>query len=272
VNAAAPCLFSGNLPYGPSHYGFFWKTPVEARCTKYTAFMIPTISFETLDFAYELRTPNPLNMSSGLYTGSMSYSIGPAGDFDFGSVLRPDDASLNLDFVLDVQHTLKIDLPPGANNVTLEPAGGWASWLDSGRKPTQVFRDQLFYISASSRFKVMMLCNSPGGNTCRLGSAEGNTTDIQDVVASRHQWSWQSRPDGHPSSFELQHVGRSVPARSVCRPQARHSAFRHDPIRHRFSAQTRRRRQAARQRDRYMGFGCMSTSDRAFSNPVELKQ
>lgn len=187
VNAAAPCLFSGNLPYGPSHYGFFWKTPVEARCTKYTAFMIPTISFETLDFAYELRTPNPLNMSSGLYTGSMAYSIGPAGDFDFGSVLRPDDASLNLDFVLDVQHTLKIDLPPGANNVTLEPAGGWASWLDSGRKPTQVFRDQLFYISASSRFKVMMLCNSPGGNTCRLGSAEGNTTDIQ---------VWMSLPPG----------------------------------------------------------------------------
>lgn len=179
VYAPEPCRFSGNMPFGPEWYSFFWKTPVEAPCTKYAAYSIPSIAFETLDFAYELRTPNPLGMSSGLYTGSMSYSIGPSGDFDFGPLLNPDDASLDLDFVLDVQHTLKVDLPPGGNEVSLEPEGGWAPWLDAGRKPIRIFRDQPFYISASSRFKVMLLCNSLGGPSCALGSPSGDTTQVE---------------------------------------------------------------------------------------------
>jgi hypothetical protein len=152
---------------------------VEGFCSKKTTVNIPSMYFDTLDFAYELRTPNPLGMSSGLYTGSMGYSLGNGGDFDMGASFRPDDTSLTLDFVLDVQHTLKVDLPPGGNNVSLEPEGGWARWIDSGRKPTRIFRDQPFYISASSRFRVMLLCNSPGGNTCRLGSPKGNTTEVQ---------------------------------------------------------------------------------------------
>lgn len=96
-----------------------------------------------------------------------------------GHWMRPDDDNLTLDFVLDVQHTLKVDLPPGGNNVALEPEGGWARWINSGRKPTRIFRDQPFFISASSRFKVMLLCSSMGGNTCNLGSPKGNTTEVE---------------------------------------------------------------------------------------------
>ncbi|UEB94914.1 hypothetical protein LIS66_21450 [Pseudomonas sp. HN2] len=179
VYAPAPCLFSGNAPYGPEHYRFFWKTPVEAFCTKRNAYPIPSIYFDTLDFAYELRTPNPLGMSSGIYTGSLTYRLGSGADFDFGPLMQPDDDSLTLDFVLDVQHTLKVDLPPGGNKVSLEPEGGWAPWLDSGRKPRRIFRDQPFYLSASSRFKVMMLCNSMGGPYCSLGSPLGDSVPVK---------------------------------------------------------------------------------------------
>ena len=179
VYAPRPCEYSGVGAYTANTYRFFWKAPAEGYCTKKTMYSIPSMYFDTLDFAYELRTPNPLGMSSGLYTGSMAYSVGGGGDFDIGGGFQPDDSNLTLDFVLDVQHTLKIDLPPGGNNVSLEPEGGWARWMDSGRKPTRIFRDQPFYISASSRFKVMLLCNSPGGNTCRLGSPKGNTTEVQ---------------------------------------------------------------------------------------------
>ena len=179
VYAPAPCQYSGVGAFGPASYRFFWKTPVEAFCTKRNAYPIPSIYFDTLDFAYELRTPNPLGMSSGLYTGSMAYSLGNGGDFDLGPLMQPDDANLTLDFVLDVQHTLKVDLPPGGNQVSLEPEGGWARWIDSGRKPTRIFRDQLFYLSASSRFKVKMVCNSTGGTACKLGSAQGNTTEVE---------------------------------------------------------------------------------------------
>jgi hypothetical protein len=177
--APAPCLGTGVAGYSSISYRFFWRAPVEAPCTKTAAFAIPSMYYDKIDFAYELKTPNPLGMTSGLYTGSLSYIMGPGGDFDMGAMFAPDDGSLTLDFVLDVQHTLKVDLPPGGNNVTLEPEGGWARWMDSGRKPNRIFRDQPFYISASSRFKVMLLCNSPGGNTCRLGSPKGNATDIQ---------------------------------------------------------------------------------------------
>jgi len=176
--APPPCGTSGVAGYGAKTYRFFWHTPATGTCTKTAAFPIPSMDFETLDFSYEMRTPNPLAMSSGLYTGSIAYTLGPGGDFDMGSMFQPDDSSLTLDFVLDVQHTLKVDLPPGGNNVTLEPEGGWARWVESGRKPTRIFRDQLFYISASSRFKVMLLCHSYGGNVCKLGNPEGNSTEV----------------------------------------------------------------------------------------------
>jgi hypothetical protein len=177
--APAPCLGTGVASYSNVAYRFFWRAPVEAACTKTAAFRIPSMYYETIDFAYELKTPNPLGMSSGLYTGSLGYLMGPGLDFDMGAMFEPDDRHLTLDFVLDVQHTLKVDLPPGGNNVTLEPEGGWAPWINSGRKPNRIFRDQPFHISASSRFKVMMLCNSQGGNTCKLGSTEGNSTEVE---------------------------------------------------------------------------------------------
>jgi hypothetical protein len=179
VNAPAPCRYSGVGAYAPTHYRFFWKAPVEAACVKVAAFTIPSMYFDTLDFAYELRTPNPLGMSSGLYTGSIPYTLGPGADFDLGSLMQPDDSDLTLDFVLDVQHTLKVDLPPGGNKVSLEPEGGWQRWIEGGRKPSKIYRDQLFYLSASSRFKVMMLCSSTGGTRCKLYSPKGNTTEVE---------------------------------------------------------------------------------------------
>jgi hypothetical protein len=153
---------------------------VESTCTKVAAYRIPSMYFNTLDFAYELRTPNPLGMSSGQYTGSLTYTLGPEGDFQMGEMMTPNDSTLTLDFVLDVGHELKIHLPPGGNKVSLEPEGGWQRWMDSGRTPTRIYRDQLFYISASSRFKVMMLCDSLGGSDCMLrGSIPGGSTMVQ---------------------------------------------------------------------------------------------
>lgn len=178
VYASPPCQYSGVASYGPARYRFFWKTPQEALCTKTTEFYIPGISFNTVDIAYELRTPYPLGMSSGLYTGSLTYSLGPQADFMFGSFMYPDDSALTLNFTLDVQHTLKVDVPPSGNKVSLEPAGGWRQWIDGGTKPTSIFRDQMFYLSASSRFRVMMQCrDSQGGDRCQM-SGGGKTADV----------------------------------------------------------------------------------------------
>ncbi|MED7667243.1 hypothetical protein GXB78_08540 [Pseudomonas moraviensis subsp. stanleyae] len=180
VYAPAPCRYSGVGVFSATTYRFFWKTPLEASCIKRNAYPIPSIYFDTIDFAYELRTPDPLGMASGLYTGSLAYSLGSGGDFDLGPLMQPDDSSLTLDFVLDVQHTLKVDLPPGGNKVSLEPEGGWKPWIDSGRKPARIYRDQAFYLSSSSRFRVMMMCDAPvGGKGCTLRSPSGDSTEVE---------------------------------------------------------------------------------------------
>ncbi|WP_192558908.1 hypothetical protein [Pseudomonas allokribbensis] len=179
VYAPSPCQYSGVGSYTPSTYRFFWKTPVEAACTKVVAYIIPGMAFRTMDFAYELRTPNPLGMSTGLYTGSLTYTLGPGGDFDLGTQMYPDDNNLTLDFVLDVQHTLKVDLPPHGDKVSLEPEGGWQRWIEGGHRPTRIYRDQPFFLSASSRFKVMMQCGeSYVPSLCNLRSpTTGQRTD-----------------------------------------------------------------------------------------------
>ena len=77
-----------------------------------------------------------------------------------------------------MQHTLKVDIPPGGNKVTLEPEGGWQQWIDGGRKPTRIYREQPFYISASTPFKMTMNCHKYDFVRCILSSASGKRTDV----------------------------------------------------------------------------------------------
>ncbi|SDS38534.1 hypothetical protein SAMN05216496_1462 [Pseudomonas sp. Z003-0.4C(8344-21)] len=186
VYAPSPCLYSGVGAYTPATYRFFWKAPAEGYCTKKTMYSIPSMYFDTLDFAYELRTPNPLGMSSGQYTGSMTYSVGGGGDFDIGGGFQSDDSTLTLDFVLDVQHTLKVDVPSGGNHIVLEPQGGWRSWLENGRKPVRLYRDQIFHISASSKFTMKLECeHSMGvGSGCAIIDRETRYGGVVDVSVS----------------------------------------------------------------------------------------
>jgi len=169
VSAPPPCQYSGVGYYSPTSYQFFWKTPQVGSCNKYLAFDLGHMYFEYLDIAYELRTPNPLMMSAGLYTGSLTYSVGRgSSDFSMGPFFNPDDTNLTLDFVLDVQHTLKVDLPPGGNRIALEPEGGWQAWLNTRRIPERLYRDQTFHISASSRFKMYLECGMGTVTDCFL--------------------------------------------------------------------------------------------------------
>jgi hypothetical protein len=168
VYAPEPCQYSGVGWYSPDSYSFFWKTPAATACTKQAKFDVPWLRLEHLDFAYELVTPDPLGMSSGDYSGSLTYRVGPNADFDFGDVMLPSSSSLTLNFNLNVQHTLKVDIPPGGEKVRLVPNGGWQSWLQAGRRPVSLFRDQTFNISASSRFKMLINCGPGIGAECGL--------------------------------------------------------------------------------------------------------
>ncbi|MBV7546896.1 hypothetical protein KW849_11425, partial [Pseudomonas sp. PDM26] len=184
VNAPAPCLYSG-LGYVSSRtYTFFWKTPVEGFCSKLARYPIPEMEYLYLDVAYELRTPKPLEMDAGIYTGSISYSVGPFKDFDMGDVMLPSDDNIVFNFTLTVEHTLKVEIPPGGNRIQLEPQGGWQAWLNQGRKPARLFRDQTFNLSASSRFKMQLECGTGQiGDTCAVQNAAGDQVPLNVLVS-----------------------------------------------------------------------------------------
>nr|WP_259740249.1 hypothetical protein [Pseudomonas brassicacearum] len=166
---SSPCRRTSTSTFTPTEFRSFWLAPVEGVCSKTAAYTIPAVDYIAFDFAYELETPEPLKLSQGIYAGSVTYTIGPAGDFDMGDIMLPSDNTLTLNFTLDVQHALKVEVPPGGNRVELVPQGGWQAWLNQGRKPARLFRDQTFNISASSRFKMRLECQySQDGNTCSL--------------------------------------------------------------------------------------------------------
>ncbi|WP_371918633.1 hypothetical protein [Pseudomonas sp. ICMP 460] len=149
---------------------------------------VPSVDYFQLEYAYELKTPNPLTMGVGTYRGSIAYSVGPNQDFDFGDIMIPSDNTLVFNFKLDVVHILKIDIPPGGNNVELVPQGGWQAWLNRGRKPTRLFRDQTVNVFASSRFKMQLDCQyAEADNTCRIvDSVSGESVPVNVSVTLPH--------------------------------------------------------------------------------------
>ena len=189
-SAPAPCralTFSGGNAY---IYGSFWQVPLNAGvCAKQAKFLIPELGYSYFDIGYQLIAPKPLEMASGVYVGSIQFPIGPGG-IDLGDNMYPvsGDSVINLRFTLTVKHTLKVDVPPGGNRVELLPQGGWNSWLQQGRKPTRLFRDQTFNISASSRFKMQLECQySLDGKTCGARDAvSGHAVPLMVSVSLPH--------------------------------------------------------------------------------------
>jgi hypothetical protein len=173
VYPPAPCTGLNINVAGVNFAFFFWLIPEGAgACGVVPTMDIPWFRHSSVEYVYELRTPNPLGMSSGEYRGSLTYSTGPGGDFDMGDVMLPNDSSITLNFTLDVQHALKVEIPPGDQRIELVPQGGWQAWLSQGRKPVRLFRDQTFNVSVSSRFKMQLECQHSVGNTCALRGAD----------------------------------------------------------------------------------------------------
>ena len=184
--APAPCQGVGWASAGPHGYNSFWKVPEGAGvCSKKAKFDIPlAMRYQYFVYAYELRTPDPLKMVAGEYTGTIIYTVGPGQDFDMGDVMIPSDSLLTLNFLLGVTHTLKVDLPPGGNRVILEPQGGWHRWLLQNRKPVRLYRDQTFNISASSRFTMKLECGVDLEPGCGIRDSTGRYAAVVDVSVS----------------------------------------------------------------------------------------
>jgi hypothetical protein len=186
-SAPSPCQSTGWLVASLNAAAYFWLVPEGAGvCSRKPSIDLAYINFAQMEYAYELKTPNPLGMSSGEYVGSLTYTMGPGGDFDFGDVVIPQQNSITFNFSLDVQHTLQVEIPPGGNRIELVPQGGWQAWLNQGRKPSRLFRDQVFNISASSRFKMQLACERVIGETCALKNGDDHEVPVDISVSLPH--------------------------------------------------------------------------------------
>ncbi len=182
--APPPCQPINYFAAGQNFALFFWIVPENAgACSVIAGTEIPWMNYGHLEYGYELKTPNPLSMTAGEYRGSITYSMGPGADFDFGDVMIPNDNVATFNFTLQVEHILKVDLPPGGNRIELLPDGGWQAWLNRGRQPARLFRDQTFNIYASGRFKMQLECSLVIGNTCGLRNGAGDEVPLQVAVS-----------------------------------------------------------------------------------------
>lgn len=185
--APGPCQSTGFLVASIRSAAYFWLVPEGAgACSRQPSQDLRYLLLAQMEYAYEIKTPNPLGMSSGLYRGSLTYTMGPGADFDFGDVIIPTQNAITFNFALSVEHNLKVDLPPGGNRVELIPEGGWQAWLNQGRAPSRLYRDQTFKIAASSRFKIQLECSLVINNTCGLRNSAGDQVPLQVAVSLPH--------------------------------------------------------------------------------------
>lgn len=175
----SPCTLAVGISPTRIDADYFWFTPPGEACGKTPAFEIDRLLLRNAAIAYQMTTPNPLSMESGTYRGSITYSVGPGGDFDFGDVLEPTTNNVTLNFTLEVQHTLKFQFPAGGHRLALNPAGGWQQWLNHGRRPQKLLADQDFKIWSSTLFSMRLQCEHSMGAHCGIKNPAGDTIPVE---------------------------------------------------------------------------------------------
>lgn len=198
ANSPPPCSDSGVGSYTPTTYMFMWKWPTsDASCYKKAAKELlgePYLIDET-SIGYEINTPDPLKMESGVYTGSLMLSVGPGGDIDFGDNFQASDSQLLLNFTLSVNHELKLTTVVDDQTVSLQPcasgqvctegegAANWERWMTTRITPTLTGRSN-FRLSSSGAFAAYLECEQQSGSDCALRSDNNpsQTVPIQTLL------------------------------------------------------------------------------------------
>lgn len=178
----APCVRGASMNASSIDADYFWLTPQEAPCGKSPAYDIDRLLLRNASVSYRMTTPDPLKMESGIYRGSITYSVGPNMDFDFGDVVLPNVNSVTLNFTLNVQHTLKFQFPAGANRLALNPAGGWQQWINHGRRPEKLVAEQDFKMWSSTPFSMKLQCEHAMGMHCGIKNPAGDIVAVETRV------------------------------------------------------------------------------------------
>jgi len=197
VNAPAPCGYSGVGAYSDWFYRFMWKWPVsDVACYKTASKDLTGDPYliDDISIAYELKTPDPLKIGSGDYTGTLHLTAGPGGDIDFGDNFTASDSAVDIRFHLSVNHELKLTTTAENQTVSLQPCqpgrvctadegkANWERWMVSRITPQLTGRSN-FNLSSSGAFTVYLDCAQQAGADCALkSSSTGQLVPVQSLL------------------------------------------------------------------------------------------
>ncbi|MGE8328297.1 hypothetical protein [Pseudomonas urmiensis] len=176
-----------NDPLSP---GGCWSTHYDPRPGT-----VENVQVESTGVTYTLDIPPPYRLRAGIYRGSVTYSIGPGGDFDFGndvSALSGDTLTIN--FELDVQHAFLFEFAPGSEKAVLEPRNGWSACLAGGRAPGRVYRDLPFRLWSTGPFKVYKLCQYQADVRCAIINDASHQVPVEVALSLPPGIQYQNRP------------------------------------------------------------------------------
>ncbi|WP_420794024.1 hypothetical protein [Pseudomonas kurunegalensis] len=150
---------------------------------------------EQMSAAFNLDIPPPYRLRAGVYRGSVTYSIGPGGDFDLGNdVSQLSGNNLTVNFELDVRHAFLFEFPPGSERAVLEPNGGWSAWLAGGRAPTTLYRDLPFRLWSTGPFKVYKLCEHTLDVRCAIVNDSSHQVPVEVALSLPGGMQYQGQP------------------------------------------------------------------------------
>lgn len=137
-----------------------------------------------INYGFRLKSPNPLAMSNGKYTGILKVMVGRNKDIDLGDATYLGGGEHELKFTLTVRHQLKIDFPKGDSDghsqVTLLPPGGWINWTHNAKREPNILQQDLpFRIWFSAPFTVALRCQHQWGTECGLKDGKGRIVPLK---------------------------------------------------------------------------------------------
>ena len=176
------CETTGWAQLDSFYYAWGWKFPTAATgCSKKTQYPFASMRMHDLSVAYAMRTPTPLAMKNGIYTGKIQFNVGPGQAFDFGDNVTATDSEVTFVITLTVAHEFQVTFPSAAPRVTLAPIGGWQQWTDHGTPPRRLQQELPFTLTSSSDFSVKMRCEHESGGRCGIEDLAAGTVVPVDV-------------------------------------------------------------------------------------------
>lgn len=179
VNPPAPCQAWQSGGAGSESVMYFAIRTSNVACMREVTRDIPSLGIYGIFITYEIRLPRPQLAQAGIYSAIGRYTVGPGMDIDFGDTMLVSDPELAINLELEVDPVFQVQFPGGSSLLSLEPEGGWLNWLNRGRKPTRLWREQAFNFATSIPFKVSMHCEHTSGDHCAIAASDGHQVPVE---------------------------------------------------------------------------------------------